>query len=515
MTGLRWIEVFLLRIAYFVIQLLVTQKRAVGMVRRRILMFTTIVLAGIALVMAAAIPVSYYLLGQNLEAVAAVKVEPNSGQIAGKDSENQTSLVDSENQGQVIDTSSPFVSLTSEGETGNVEATEEVAAAKPQIEPTANGEAAPKETALEHAGKHADPTFVCPMHPEITSKNPDDTCPICGMKLVPLESSGAEGNVVTISSAVINNLGVRTTEVKRKTLYRRINSVGYIAENENKIRSINLRTEAWIERLAVKSVGARVKKGDLLFEIYSPNLTTAQEEYLEALESNNMALADASKQRLVALGISPQQIEEIASNRKADHFVRIYAPQNGIISELAVREGQYVMPAEAVINLVDLSSVWLVADIFERQSNWVKVGQKATATLPFMPDKEWTGQVEYIYPTLDPKTRSLKVRLRFDNAEELLKPNMYADVSVFANPKKDALAMPREALIRTGDEQRVIVAIGEGKFAPMTVRTGIETDDQVEILAGLNPGDKVVVSSQFLIDSESSVKAALMRMGNQ
>ncbi len=377
--------------------------------------------------------------------------------------------------------------------------------------PEPMAESAPiKETALEHAKKHTDPKFVCPMHPDIITDGPS-TCPICGMDLVPMDTSGEPGEV-KVSSDMINMLGVRTEKVKRKTLYRRIDSVGYIGYDEKKIRNVSLRTEGWVEHLAVKTEGDAVDKGQLLFEVYAPKLVNAQEEYIEALNSGVKGLLTASRKRLRALGVSDAQITVLAKDKKVQQLVRVYAPQSGVISELSVREGEFVPPSKAVVTLVDLDTVWLLVDIFERQAQWVSVGQRAEATLPFMVDKTWEGQVEYVYPSIDAKTRSLKVRLRFDNKDGSLKPNMYANVTIFASPKRQVLSVPREAVIRVGDEQRVIMAIGDGRFKPVKVRTGIESNDRTEIISGLEEDNEIVVSSQFLIDSESSLRASMSRM---
>ncbi|MFV2055845.1 MAG: efflux RND transporter periplasmic adaptor subunit [Thiohalomonadales bacterium] len=368
-----------------------------------------------------------------------------------------------------------------------------------------------KETALTHAAKHADPNYICPMHPSVVTTDPNGICPICGMDVVLVENAGESG-LVTLTPTVMNSLGVRTAKVKRRTLYRKIDSVGYINVDENNIRVVTLRTEGWVERLVVKTAGEHVTKGQLLFEIYSPILVNAQDEYVQALRHKNKLLLGASRERLLALGVSKEQIDELKISKKVEHLVKIFAPQSGIIAELNVREGMHVSPSQNIVNLVDLSSVWLLVDVFERQASWVKKGQRAEATLPFMPGRSWEGMVEYIYPSLDATTRSLKVRLRFDNLKEELKPNMYADVSIYAKPKKKVLAIPREALIRTGKEKRVIVALGGGRFMPMSVQVGMETDSKVEILSGLAEGDEVVTSSQFLIDSEASLKASLARL---
>ena len=309
-------------------------------------------------------------------------------------------------------------------------------------------------------------------------------------------------------------LGVRTKKVKRRTIYRRIDSVGYVTHDEQKIRRVSLRTEGWVEKLNVKTVGERVEHGDLLFQVYSPKLVNAQEEFLQALENSagDDAVTKPSRERLRALGISRIQIERLKETKAVEQLISIYAPQDGVVMELNIREGAFVPPSTSVVSLVDLSSVWLMVDIFESQIDWVKKGQSAEAKLSFMPDKIWEGQVEYVYPTVDPKTRSVKARLRFDNAGETLKPNMFAAVTIFAKPRRKVLTVPREAVIRTGTQTRVIVAQGDGRFKPAIVHVGIETDTKVEIIGGLEEGQEVVVSSQFLIDSESSMRAALLRL---
>jgi Cu(I)/Ag(I) efflux system membrane fusion protein len=373
-----------------------------------------------------------------------------------------------------------------------------------------------QETAVEHAQKHLDPKYTCPMHPQIVKDEPG-SCPICGMDLVPMTpeqtAALASGVVeVKISPTVEHNLGVRVAKVVRDTLWRRIDTVGYVDFDENHISHIHLRTNGWIEKLYVRSEGERVTKGQLLFEVYSPELVNAQEEYLQALNSGNKRLIAASDERLLALGISAQQIEAIKKTRKVSQYVRVYAQQEGILAKLNVRDGMYVTPQLEVMSLAELSSVWLLAEVFESQADWVRVGQPADVRLSYLPGRVWEGEVEYVYPSLNPKTRTLKARLHFDNPDEALKPNMFADVTIYGGPKKNVIVIPREALIRTGTEERVILSLGEGRYQPRTVVAGIETGDWVEILSGLKEGETVVTSGQFLIDSEASIKASLQRM---
>ncbi len=412
-----------------------------------------------------------------------------------------------------------------------------------------------KETALEHAAKHMDPTYICPMHPEASQSDKPGTCPICGMDLVKVEADneqasapkekkilywvapmdptyrrdkpgkspmgmdlvpvydeGGDGAVVKISPAVENNMGVRTTKVIRNNLPKMIETVGYLDFDESKISMVHLRTKGWIEKLYIRSEGERVKNGQLLFELYSPELVTAQEEYLQALRSVNKYLIYASKERLKVLGMGEKQLTKLAKTRKVEQRVKIYATQDGIVNQFNIREGMFVTPSKLIFSLADLSSIWLLAEVFERQADWVKVGQKAEVTLSYLPDRRWVGEVEYIYPSLDPKTRTLKARLRFNNPDESLKPGMFAHVRVYGDASKDALIVPSEAVIRIGDKARVIVAEGNGRYRPYNVKLGIETANLIEIKSGLSEGDRVVTSAQFLIDSEASLKASLKRM---
>jgi Cu(I)/Ag(I) efflux system membrane fusion protein len=353
--------------------------------------------------------------------------------------------------------------------------------------------------------------WVAPMDPNYRRDQPGKS-PM-GMDLIPYYStSDASDNSVRISPAMVQNLGVRTSKAELTRLWRGIDTVGYVDYDESKVSHIHLRTEGWIERLAVQSEGERVKKGDFLFDVYSPKLVNAQEELVTALATDNKGLISATKERLSALGISSSQIRALEKNKKVKQRISIYAPQDGVVSVLPVREGMFVKPSQKVMTLGDLSSVWLLAEVFERQSQWVEVGQDAEVNLSYIPGKSWNGKVEYIYPSLDPKTRTLKVRLRFDNPGERLKPNMYANVKIFGGAKKNTIVIPLEGLIRSGREERVILALGDGRFEAREVRAGIESGNYVEILEGVEQGEEIVISGQFLIDSEASMRASLNRM---
>ena len=334
-----------------------------------------------------------------------------------------------------------------------------------------------------------------------------------GMDLVPVYADeNTAGSAVSIKPEVVQNLGVRTAEAERTQLWRGIDTVGYVDYDESKVSHIHLRTEGWIENLTVKSEGERLKKDERVFDLYSPELVNAQQEFVTALSSANKSLIRASKSRLAALGVSDSQIKQIEKTRQTKQHISVYAPQDGVVSSLMVREGMFVKPSMNVMSLGDLSSVWLLAEVFERQAQWVRVGQVAEVRLSYVPGHVWQGKVEYIYPSLDAKTRTLKVRLRFENPDEGLKPNMYANVRIYGGPKHNIIVIPLEGLIRTGRDERVIIDLGDGRFEAREVVAGIESGDYVEIMRGVDEGDRVVVSGQFLIDSEASMRAGIKRM---
>ena len=378
--------------------------------------------------------------------------------------------------------------------------------------PTPPWQQAGVETALEHAAKHLDPTYTCPMHPQIVRDQPGQ-CPICGMDLVPVEAgAGGEGAEVTISPEVVNNLGVRTGQATVGDIWRRIDTLGYVDYDEERLVHVHVREEGWVETLAVRAVGDAVKAGQLLFELYAPNILKAQDDYLQVLRTGEADLVRIGRSRLEKLGMSAEQIAEIERTRRSNPRLRVLAPQDGIVTELRVREGQYIQPMTDAVLISDLSEVWVQAEVFERQTSWVRAGAPAEAYLPGRPGEVLDGSVDFIYPTVDMKTRNLKVRLRFANPKGDLKPGMYADVVIYGGKKGGVLTVPREAVIRESQKARVILALGDGRFQPRDVRTGIETTDRVEILEGLAEGDVVVVSAQFLIDSEASRRASLLRM---
>ena len=358
--------------------------------------------------------------------------------------------------------------------------------------------------------------WVAPMDANYRRDKPGNS-PM-GMALVPIFADAASVDdspgTIRISPDVINNLGVRIAAVKWQAFDSKISTVGYVQYDQDKLIHIHPRVEGWLDKLYIKTTGAQVTKGQALYDIYSPELVSAQEELLLALQRSNKRLIRAAKQRLRALLVPEKTMATLIKTRKVMQNVTIYAPQSGVVGNLAVREGFFVKPGTKIMSIGSLDEVWVNAEVFERQSSLVSVGDKVTMTLGYAPGKEWVGAVDYIYPTLHAKTRTVQLRLRFDNPELALKPNMFTQVNIISE-SEEGLFIPREAVIRTGDNNRVVLALGEGKFKSIMVTIGRSNAKVIEIIAGLEAGDDVVVSAQFLLDSESSVSSDFKRMSHQ
>jgi Cu(I)/Ag(I) efflux system membrane fusion protein len=334
------------------------------------------------------------------------------------------------------------------------------------------------------------------------------------MDLVPVyaDEHDSQPGIVSIDPVMVSNLGVRTAVVEYSPLSRLVETVGHVSYNEDTVTHVHTRVDGWIEKLAVTAKGEEVLKGQLLFELYSPTLVSAQQEYLAALRSGNQVLMNASRDRLVSLGITAAEIERIDRERAVIERVRILALADGVVASLGVREGMYVTPATEVMSVADLNQVWVLADVFERQAAWVAAGQTATIELNYEPGRIRQGTVDHLYPELEAATRSLKVRLRLDNEDRELRPNMFARVSIDGRNTGDIVHVPREAVIRGGRINRVVVDVGDGRFQVKPVQLGVESGDRIAIRAGLQAGERVVVSGQFLIDSEADIESALSRL---
>ena len=340
-----------------------------------------------------------------------------------------------------------------------------------------------------------------------------------GMALVPVyaEQSGGgmkNAGLVKISPQVENNLGVRTAMVEFKPLDIAINTVGYVGFDEDRLIHIHPRVEGWLEQLYVKSEGESVQAGQPLYAMYSPKLVAAQEEFVLALQRGNQRLIHAGEERLQTLQVAQAQINALKKSRQPTKTIVVYSPQDGVIANLGVREGMFVKPGTALMSVGALDEVWVTAEVFERQAGALAVGNTVTMSLDYLPGQQWMGQVDYIYPILDNKTRTVRVRLRFANTDGLLKPNMFAQVIIHSGESTPTLQVPRQALIRTGSQNRVVLALGNGRFKSVAVTLGRVGVSEAEILKGIEEGDRVVSSAHFLLDSESSIDSDFKRMAN-
>ncbi|MFO7982965.1 MAG: efflux RND transporter periplasmic adaptor subunit [Desulfuromonadales bacterium] len=418
----------------------------------------------------------------------------------------------------------------------------------------------------------AETQYTCGMHPQIIQDEPGN-CPICGMKLTPMKDGAADegetpegekeikywvapmdptyirdepgkspmgmdlvpvyegeepgGPTIRIDPVTQQNMGVRTAEVERRDLHRAISTVGVIDYEEPQVYSINAKVDGWIERLHVNQSGQKVKKGQPLLELYSPELVSAQEEYLLAL-NNRESLSDSafasiaegaerllesSRKRLKYFDISERQIDRLETTGTVHKTMTLHSPYDGIVSMKMATEGEYIKAGKELFQIADISSVWIYADIYEYELPWVEVGQEAKVRLPFAGGKTLTARISYIYPYLDPKTRTVKARLEFPNPEFELKPDMYVNVRIKGKEVRDVLSVPAEAVINSGEKQRVFVALGEGKFEPRQVRIGLQdAEGNLQIKEGLFEGEKVVTSAQFLFDSESRLRESTSKM---
>jgi len=360
--------------------------------------------------------------------------------------------------------------------------------------------------------------WVAPMDKNYRRDNPG-LSPM-GMDLVPVykEDNDADVGTVTISPSVENNLGVKTGRVIKSALTMPVETVGTVQFDEKKISHIHSRVDGWIEVLNVSAAGDPVRKGQTIYELYSPVLVNAQEEYLAALRSGNTNLIKASKSRLFSLGLNEKQAIRLKQRRKIDQRVKVVAEQDGFVIDLNVRQGMHIKPSTEVLSIGSLDSVWVLGEIFERQSYLVEQGQDVEVELNAMPGRTWKGFLNYIYPQLDPKTRTLSIRVQIANSDHFLKPNMLTSLRVLNVARDATLSIPKQALIKAGRFSRVVKALGNGKYQSVFVESGFEgtlndgKEQRIQILNGLSEGDTVVTSAQFLIDSESNIDAEMLRI---
>lgn len=344
-----------------------------------------------------------------------------------------------------------------------------------------------------------------PEHPE-QDRSPRETTP---------------AHTLFIDPERLQTIGVQFSKAAFRSLERTIRTVGLVEVDERRLEHVHTKIEGWIEKLYVKFTGEEIKRGQKLFEIYSPELVATQEEYLLALQGlrelgqsefpevarGAKELLEGTRRRFQLWDIRPNHIRELEQTGKVLRTLPLHAPISGFVLEMHVREGMYVTPKMEVYSLADLSNVWVLADLYEYEIQNVELGQEAAITLPYFPHEVFQGKVTYIYPVLEPKTRTVKVRYELPNPKWKLKPQMFANVEMKI-PLGTRLVVPSTAVLDSGTEQLLFINKGEGMFEPRTVKTGIRTRDWYEISEGVKPGEQVVTYGNFLIDSESSLKAA-------
>jgi Cu(I)/Ag(I) efflux system membrane fusion protein len=369
-----------------------------------------------------------------------------------------------------------------------------------------------------------------PMNPAITSPVPakDEM----GMDYVPVyagDNAGEKGEpagTVRIDPVTVQNIGVRTAVAQRRSISRHIRAVGRVDFDEERLARLHPKTEGWIAELYIDKTGEQIKKDTILLSLYSPQLVTSQEEYLLALNSLDalrqspyaeiragaQELVASSRERLELLDVPEHQIRELEKTRKIKKNLHIHSPFDGVIMAIGAREGQYVTPSTELYKIADLTRVWVIADVYENEMPWILTGDPVDMKLAAIPGKVFTGRVGYIYPYAEAKTRTVKVRLEFDNPDLLLRPDMFADVTIHAQRKVDAIVIPTEAVVRSGEREQVFVVRGPGKFEPRDVKLGVDSQGMVQVIEGVSAGEEVVTSSQFLIDSDSKLREATAKM---
>ncbi|MCW5555509.1 MAG: efflux RND transporter periplasmic adaptor subunit [Verrucomicrobiae bacterium] len=413
--------------------------------------------------------------------------------------------------------------------------------------------AAPKEKTL----------YTCGMHPNVIQDEPGN-CPICEMKLTPIKrSTGATASgerkikyykstmipgevrdtpgkdsmgmdmvpvyedgaamgasAISIDPVTIQNMGIRTGIVTNGPLRRVIRTVGTIDYNETALADVTTKFKGWIEKLYVDATGQQVHKGEPLFEIYSPELYSAQREYLLAVAgapssdpAAREAVLESARLKLKFFDISDEQIAALEKSREPKKTLRVGAPIDGFVTEKMAVEGMMVDTGMKLYRLVDLGLVWVYAEIYEQDLPFIRLGEEATVKLSYLADRQFRGRVTYIYPTLNEKTRTVRVRMEFHNPGFLLKPGMFANVELRAELEPSALLVPDMAVLRSGTKNTVFVALEGGQFEPRTVTLGPRAEDNMyQVLSGLRAGERVVTSGQFMLDSESQLREAIQKM---
>ena len=386
----------------------------------------------------------------------------------------------------------------------------------------------PDDANLTSAESERQPLFYrSPMNPEVTSPVPAKG-PM-GMDYIPVYAdadANSPAGTVSIDPVTVQNIGVRTAVAQVRTIAREINTLGRVDYDERRITRLHPKTQGWVEKLRIGTTGEAIQDDEILLSIYSPQLVSSQQEYLLALKSfetlgdspfedvrrGAAELVDTSLERLRLLDVPEHQITALKESGEVSRLLHIHSPAEGIVVNVGVRDGQFVTPQSELYMIADLSAVWVFVDIFEEELPWVSVGDEAEMRVTAIPGTTLRGKLTYIYPYAESKTRTIKARLEFDNSDFLLKPDMFADVTIYASPREDVVVVPSEAIVRSGLQEQVFVVREPGKFEPRKVEIGLSGEGFTEIRSGVSSGEKVVVSAQFLIDSESKLRESAAKM---
>ncbi|MCB1657355.1 MAG: efflux RND transporter periplasmic adaptor subunit [Pseudomonadales bacterium] len=340
--------------------------------------------------------------------------------------------------------------------------------------------------------------------------------PFMDMQLVPKYADSVNTSGVSVSAAVAQNLGIRVVKAKLTEFSDGLSAVGRVEVDEYRVYAVQTRSAGFVEHLAVRAVGDTVRAGQKVADIYAPELLAAQQEYLALLKVKGIAdidiLRQAARQRLQLLGMASQEITTISKTGQANPRIGVYAPASGVVTELLVREGGQVLPSSNLMQLADLSRVWLLLDIPENDVSRLKIGDEVEAKFDGLAEECFTGRIDYIYPMLERSTRSMQVRVVLANSKGILKTGMFANASLVGQ-RREVISIPSEAVISTGTRTVVIIKEGQ-RFRPAEVRLGAEKNGRSEILQGLAVGEEVVASGQFLIDSEASLNGVLARLAS-
>ena len=377
----------------------------------------------------------------------------------------------------------------------------------------------PREKGHGEQASAAQGRYWCPMHPEVSSDDPNAVCEKCGgMKLVPREQ--VPGLVpVDVSADRVQLIGMKTAAAVEQKLAPTVRTVGIVTADEGSISVVSSYISGWVEELMATQSGEKVRKGQVLARVYSPDLATAQINYLNAIKwvrdqpggqapATSATMESDARARLLLLGIGEPDIQELERNRKPLRALSVRAPVDGYVGRRGVQVGTYITPGQELFEIADLSTVWVVADVYEAEIERVKVGQKASLTLQSMPGQVFLGKVAFVYPVVNPTSRTIQVRMDFRNPGLKLRPGMFADVNLDLGAV-EGLVIPADALVETGESQYVFVSLPGGRFEPRRVRVGVRSGDRVQVLEGVAAGERVVTTANFLIDSESRLRAAI------